>query len=332
MDEAKLPFDAVEFRAALRAWYRKNGRDLPWRKTRDPYATLVSEFMLQQTQVATVLAYFERWLRRFPDFESVARATEDEVLRAWQGLGYYSRARNLHAAAKIIGRNFRGSLPQTIEELQQLPGVGRYTANAIASFAFDQAVPIVETNVARVIARLFNFQIAIDTSAGRQALWKNAAQLLPQHHAREHNSALMDLGATICAARNPRCNLCPIRNFCCAIDPHLLPIKKAAPPLLHLRENHSFLFSRGRILLEKSTERWRGMWMLPRLFTSARNKKPLHVSQFSFTHHRVTLALFATSNGTRASKSQRWFHVRDLHAIAIPSPHRRALKQLLKEC
>jgi len=318
------------FRRALLRWYRRRGRDLPWRRTRDPYAVLVSEFMLQQTQVATVLPYYNEWLRRFPDFESIARASEDEILQAWQGLGYYSRPRSLQAAAKIVAKKFHGRLPQTIDEIETLPGVGRYTANAIASFAFDQAVPTVDANIARVIARLFNFRNPIDTTPGRDVLWQKAAALLPKRGARDHNSALMDLGALICVARNPKCNLCPVRKFCCATDPHLLPRKRPAPRLVRIKEQHGFTLSRGRVLLEKSQARWRGLWMLPRLSASPGNKKPLHVSEFPFTHHRVTLAVFATSNGTRASKSQRWFRVRDLHAVAIPSPHRRALNQLLK--
>ena len=145
----------LEFRSALNYWYRKNGRDLPWRRTRDPYAVLVSEFMLQQTQVATVMPYYKKWLQRFPNFAALAHASEAEVLHAWQGLGYYARARNLHATAKLVVDRHRGRFPRSIEQIVQLPGVGKYTAHAIATFAFDQSVPIVEANTSRVLSRLF---------------------------------------------------------------------------------------------------------------------------------------------------------------------------------
>ena len=171
--------------------------------TCDPYAILVSEFMLQQTQVATVIPYYEAWLRRFPNFASLARASENDVLRSWQGLGYYARARNLHATARAVLENHRGRFPQSIDRMRRLPGIGKYTANAVASFAFDRSVPIVETNTTRVLARLFDFRKSIDSSSGRKTLWQHAARLLPKSGARTFNSALLDLGALICVARNP---------------------------------------------------------------------------------------------------------------------------------
>ncbi len=162
---------AALFRRSLLNWYRQNARDLPWRRTADPYAILVSEFMLQQTQVATVIPYYDEWLRRFPDFATLAAASENDVLHAWQGLGYYARARYLHAAAQFVMQNFGGELPADTAKIAQLPGVGRYTAGAIASFAFDLPEPIVDANIARVLARLTNYKIPIDTSAGRAHLW-----------------------------------------------------------------------------------------------------------------------------------------------------------------
>src|SRR5262249_13018628 len=159
------------------------GRDLPWRRTRDPYAILVSESMLQQTQVATVIPYYQKWLRRFPDFASLARASENEVLRAWQGLGYYARARNLQTAAKTVVSRYGGNFPQRIEQMRQLSGIGKYTAHAVATFALNQSVPIVEANAARVLARLFNFRKSIDSAVGRKTLWRHAASLLPKSNA-----------------------------------------------------------------------------------------------------------------------------------------------------
>ena len=192
------------FRRSLFRWYRRHGRDLPWRRTRDPYAVLVSEFMLQQTQVAAVIPYYDKWLRRFPSLDALARASESDVLHAWQGLGYYARARNLHASAKAIVNEHGGKFPQLPEDLQSLPGVGRYTANAIATFAFGRSVPIVEANIGRVLARILNYQQPIDSSDGREAIWQIASKLVPARGARAFNSALMDLGALVCRPR-PKC-------------------------------------------------------------------------------------------------------------------------------
>ena len=157
-----MAFPKAEFRRALTTWYRKHGRDLPWRRTRDPYAILVSEVMLQQTQVATVIPYYHEWLRQFPDFAALNRASENDILRAWQGLGYYARARNLHATARAVVERFRGRFPRSIDQMQRLPGIGKYTGHAIANFAFDQAVPIIEANTARVLVRILNFRRPID--------------------------------------------------------------------------------------------------------------------------------------------------------------------------
>src|SRR5215475_250297 len=196
----RSPQNVRAFRRSLVGWYRRHGRDLPWRRTRDPYAILVSEFMLQQTQVATVIPYYHQWLGRFPSFASLACSSENEVLRAWQGLGYYARARNLHATAKTVVDRHGGQFPRAIYQMQQLPGVGKYTAHAVASFAFNQSVPIVEANTARVLARLFNLRKSIDSDLGRQTLWQYATSLLTKCDAATFNSALLDLGALICVA------------------------------------------------------------------------------------------------------------------------------------
>lgn len=315
-------------RSALGRWFAVNGRDLPWRRTRDPYAILVSEFMLQQTQVATVIPFYHRWLARFSNFAALARADESAILRAWEGLGYYARARNLHAAAKFVTQNFGGELPASVEEIARLPGVGHSTAGAIASFAFDRPEPIVEVNIARVLARLTNCEIPIDTSAGRAHLWQTATALLPTTGARKHNSALMDLGAMICLPRRPRCGQCPVRSFCRAANPARLPLKRDKPKTVFLTEPHVFRFHRNRVLLEQSRERWRGMWILPRL-PVAPPRAPLLQIDFPFTHHRITLAVFARPCPRLPNDNQHWFPLREIEGLPVPSPHRRALAQLL---
>ncbi len=284
--------------------------------------------MLQQTQVATVISYYQRWLDRFPDFAALAQAKESDVLHAWQGLGYYARARHLHAAGKFILENFGGELPADAAGIAQLPGVGRYTAGAIASFGFDLCEPIVDANIARVLARLTNWRNPIDSSAGRAHLWQTATALLPTNGAREHNSALIDLGAMICRPRRPRCAECPVRPFCRAQHPAMLPIKKKRPITVHLSEPHAFMRRHNRVLLEQSRKRWRGMWILPRL-PAAPRRRPLLQLDFPFTHHRITLAVFALSEPGLPNDRQQWFPLHALDGLPVPTPHRRALAKLL---
>ncbi|MGZ5003131.1 MAG: A/G-specific adenine glycosylase [Chthoniobacterales bacterium] len=281
--------------------------------------------MLQQTQVATVIPYYNRWLGRFPDFRSLAAASESDVLHAWQGLGYYARARNLHAVAKAVTHR---KFPTAVEEMRRLPGLGRYTANAVATFAFDQSVPVVEANIARLLARLTNLQLPIDSAAGREMVWNSAAALVPKQNAARFNSALMDLGATVCTARQPKCEICPVRNCCTSDDPMTLPRKRARPAVRKLVERHAFTQESGRILLEQSKTRWRGMWILPRLPNECKPTAALHRSEFPFTHHRITLSVHRHAN-KNVNTNARWFPISSLASIPMPSPHRRALTHLL---
>lgn len=319
------------FRGSLAVWFALHGRHLPWRKTRDPYAILVSEFMLQQTQVATVIPYYDKWLRRFPDFASVARASQGAVLHAWQGLGYYNRARNLHATAKIVQARYGGVFPSNIVAIRKLPGIGVYTANAVATFAFNQPVPIVEANIARVLARLFDVRVPIDSAIGRETLWKNAGQLVPKRNPACFNSALIDLGALVCLPIKPKCNVCPVKKFCRTKNPEELPIKKSKPRTKRLIEKHAFVFRRGKLLLERASARWLGMWMLPSLehgrLKQSSLRCALYKSTFPFTHHRVTLVVHRGPVPKRIGVDQRWF--RSIDHIAMPSPHRRAAEALL---
>jgi A/G-specific adenine glycosylase len=329
----RSPQDVRAFYRSLAAWYRRHGRDLPWRRTREPYAILVSEFMLQQTQVATVIPYYHKWLRRFPDFGSLARASENEVLRAWQGLGYYARARNLHATAKTVMDRYGGHFPRAIDQMQALPGIGKYTAHAVASFAFDQSVPIVEANTGRVLARLFNLRESIDSDPGRRTLWHHATCLLPKSDGATFNSALLDLGAVICVARKPKCDVCPVESLCRAQNPAALPIRNSRPETKRLIETHALIIRRGRILLEQSHHRWRGMWILPplvidRLRPSRFQRPPVYQSIFPFTHHRVTLSVYRRPAPNRIAPRQKWF--RSIDEVAMPSPHRRAVQSLIQ--
>jgi A/G-specific adenine glycosylase len=315
------------FRRSLVQWFRRHGRDLPWRRTTDPYRIVVSEFMLQQTQVTTVIPYYNQWLRRFPNFLALARASETDVLRAWQGLGYYARARNLHATATAIVNGCGGRFPRSIEQMQQLPGIGKYTAHAIASFAFDQPAPIVEANTARVLSRLFNRHVPVDSNAGRTTLWNDAAMLVPKSNVRMYNSALTDLGALICLPRKAKCDICPVEKFCDAKDPEALPVRRPRLRVRRLRENHALMLRQGKMLLEQSSTRWRGMWILPRLQTKTATGRPIYTSAFPFTHHQVELVVYPLPAPKQLAPDQRWFV--SIDHIPMPSPHRRAAAYFL---
>lgn len=202
------------FQARLLRWFRENGRDLPWRRTRDPYKILVSEVMLQQTQVERVREYYGRFLREYPTAQDLAAARPARVRESWDGLGYYARARNLHATARMVMRQHGGRLPRRLEELQALPGVGRYTAGAVASFAYGEPAPVLDTNVRRVLSRIFVRRKASRPAAEERRLWALAEAVIPDGEAWTMNQALMDFGATVCAARKPRCARCPLRRLC----------------------------------------------------------------------------------------------------------------------
>lgn len=267
--------NSAAFSRRLLAWYQRDRRDLPWRPPKsadpaaeplpDPYHVLVSEAMLQQTQVATVVPYFQRFLARFPALTDLAAAPEQEVLRHWQGLGYYSRARNLQKSAQQIVAHFDGQIPDSLDQLLQLPGVGRYTAGAIASIAFGRRTPILDGNVIRVICRLDAIKANPAQPAVREMLWTRAAAILPRTRLSEFNSALMELGAMVCTPRSPKCLLCPVRAHCQAfaagIQERIPPPKPAKPTPLEQRWTFG-IHCNGKFLLEQRppTGRWAGMW------------------------------------------------------------------------
>jgi A/G-specific adenine glycosylase len=214
MLRSKALTHASVFRRRLLAWFRRHGRDLPWRRTRDPYHVVVSEFMLQQTQVSRVVGYYGRFLQRYPTLESLASASPRTVRESWEGLGYYRRATNLHRLARTVVRELGGRIPSEPAELRRLPGVGRYTAGAVATFAFERSTAAVDTNVARVLQRVFHPRLQ-GPAAGRR-LWSTAEQIVPRQGsaAWSFNQALMELGALVCTARDARCGICPVREVC----------------------------------------------------------------------------------------------------------------------
>ncbi len=323
-----------KFRAALVAWFRREGRDYPWRRTHDPYAILVSEVMLQQTQIATVLGrgYYVRWLEQFPDVCTLAAATEQQILKAWEGLGYYSRARNLQRAAQMIVAEHGGKFPRTLEAIAALPGVGRYTAGAVLSFACNKPAPIVDGNVARVLARLFNLQEEVNTPSGQRTLWAWAEVLLYPKHPRDYNSALMELGQRICTPRQPSCDECPVRALCQSAGPgaDALPLKKAARATLFLDE-HVLWVQRDDCLLlvQESGRRRRGLWRLPVRSASETASLPLlSRTQYSITHHRVTLHVHDAPQ-TNASTEEVWQPLAILESLPMPGPLRKVVETII---
>jgi A/G-specific adenine glycosylase len=295
------------------AFYRDHRRDLPWRRTRDAYAIWVSEIMLQQTRVATATPYFERWMARFPSVHALAEAPLDEVLAAWSGLGYYRRARNLHRGAREVVARYGGQVPGSAEALRALPGVGRYTAGAIASVAFGEPAPIVDGNVARVLARLYAIDDDIKATATSRRLWSRAAALVPAEAPGDFNQGLMELGATVCTPSSPRCGRCPLTALCRArargLEGELprTPRRKRASELPLLASSAAWIERGGRVLLARRPAEglFGGLWELPQaeggpaklaeLFAGAATllaEEPVARHRQVLSHRRLDLEVF----------------------------------------
>jgi len=255
-------------RQQLIAWYEESQRDFPWRRGNDPYRILVSEMMLVQTTAAAVIPYFERFLRRFPDVQTLASADEADVLKAWEGLGYYRRARHLQAAARTIVDRHAGQMPRELDAVRALPGVGRYVAGAILSFAFDLPAPIVEANSQRVLARLLAWRGDLKTSASQTRLWTAAERLVPPREASKFNQALMDLGALVCTPRSPGCLLCPLASLCAARRLGIqdsVPVVTPRPRPLAVTEACAVVVREGTVLVVQRSDGglWSRFWEFP---------------------------------------------------------------------
>jgi len=281
-----LPTDSSKwkqgFRRRLLAWYAKHERDLPWRRSQNPYRVWLSEVMLQQTQVETVKPYFLRFLKAFPTVKHLARADEQEVLRLWEGLGYYRRARGLHAAAKEVVAEHGGRFPQDVATLQTLPGIGRYTAGAIASIAFNQRAPILEANTIRLLARLLAYSDDPTKAAGQRVLWSMATEILPHKDVARFNQALMELGSLVCTPVKPQCESCPVQRHCRAYEQgrqHEIPLQKAGLKFESITEAAVVVRKNGHVLIRRCAEgqRWAGLWDFPRFEMEAEG--PLFVQE-----------------------------------------------------
>jgi A/G-specific adenine glycosylase len=340
----------------LKRWYAVHRRDLPWRPPMgtcapvDPYAVLVSEFMLQQTQVATVSGYFLRFMKSFPTLSALAAASEQDVLRHWQGLGYYSRARNLLAAAKRIEADFAGQIPRGADELSALPGIGRYTAGAISSIAFGRRTAILDGNVARVLCRLKKIQSDPRQPETIKLLWHLAEEILPRRDCGQFNSALMELGATICTPRRPRCPICPVRSFCQAFAAGLqetIPApRKSRPTPIHARWTLC-IRRHNRWLMERrpSAGRWAGLWQFPTVEagrippTSAAIAAQIGIPigplrqlgqiRHALTHRRyIFTAFIAIALSASRSQNRKWIRLEDLDDIPLSRPQLKIAEML----
>ncbi len=301
----------------IRNWYKNNARDLPWRRTSDPYAIWVSEIMLQQTRVETVIPYYKRWMSDLPTLQALVLAGQDQVLKLWEGLGYYSRVLNLHKAANLIVEGFDGKLPEDIKSLESLPGIGRYTAGAISSIAFNHRSPILDGNIKRVFSRLFDISTPIKTSETEKELWRIAEDLLPADDPGEFNQALMELGALVCLPKIPDCDRCPLQADCLAFKYNLQndrPVRKLKSPLPHLQVTAAVIEKDGKFLLAKRPLEGLlgGMWEFPggkqekgetlpltlereikeELDASIEIEDHLGTYHHAYTHYKVTLHAF----------------------------------------
>lgn len=331
----------------LLEWYDRNARTLPWRGIHDPYRTWVSETMLQQTRVETVLGYYERFLARFPTVEALASAPQDDVLKLWEGLGYYSRARNLHRGAQQVVSEFGGVIPQDAAELQKISGVGPYTAGAIASIAYDRPVPAVDGNVIRVVSRLCGIRENVGVPSVRRMLEGQAAALVPQLRPGDFNQAMMDLGATVCVPGTPACERCPLSSLCAAFaegDAEELPVLPRKNPPKQLQYDVCLIFSGDRVLMRQRTEKMlSGLWVFPMLEGESTVKQlPKAVKRLMrlsvgsieacgaarhvFTHQVWNMKLYVmrAENGGEAPEGWRFVSLEEMEQLAIPTAVRAA--------
>jgi len=343
----------------LLRWYQSHHRNLPWRQTRNPYRIWISEVMLQQTQVDTVIPYYRKFLKRFPTLRSLARADLSAVLKVWEGLGYYARARHLHKAAKLLVTEYRGKLPDNYAHLRRLPGIGDYTAAAIASIVFSEPVAVLDGNARRVIARWIALRDDVSTAESQKLLTAAAQQNLDRRNPGDWNQAIMELGATVCLPRNPRCGECPVASSCEANRlslQHLIPVKKLRKAIPHYQVTAAVLEKNGRILIARRHEKGLlgGLWEFPggkqeagetlraalkremreELAIEVRVGKKMQEVEHSYSHFRITLHVFRcrliSGRPKPLSCAQiKWVKPRELNRYAFPRADRHVIEKLM---
>jgi A/G-specific adenine glycosylase len=345
----------MDFSSRIVAWQKRHGRhDLPWQNTRDPYRIWLSEIMLQQTQVATVIPYYSRFLEKFPTLRKLASASEDEVLALWSGLGYYSRGRNLLRAARIVTEQFGGEFPCAFDDISALPGIGQSTAAAISAFAFGERRAILDGNVKRVFARHFGIAGFPGEKKVESRLWSVANEALPKKNIEAYTQGLMDLGATVCLRTRPLCLACPVEESCVAKSEgrvHELPSPRPKKTIPEKSTTMLIIAHEGEVLLEKRppTGVWAGMWCFPELINGAsprdvcrdrfgletKSSKPWDVLQHGFTHFKLSITPQPIAVQKKLSRAAEpgvmWLSIDDALKAAIPKPVRELLVRLQSE-
>ena len=359
-------FDRTFLTEQLIAWFRETKRDLPWRQTYDPYHVWISEVMLQQTQMERGVRYFLRWIERFPAVMDVACASDDEILVYWEGLGYYARARNLHKAAQEITKKYAGNVPADYETLLTLPGIGPYTAAAVASIAGNQDVVVIDANVNRIFARIFNIDELIKSKGSQTKVRHIAHTLLPSGKARIFNQALMDFGGLVCTPKSPRCDMCAVQRLCVSYKLGLVrkrPVLQPPKKSVSVVRVAAVIMSRGQIFMQKrsSSSVWGGLWEFPGgevaignfkggeldLISEVRKDTGLSIIQDSFivevfhqyTHHKVTLRSYVCrlENADRpkprlcTASCCNWVTPVEMDALPCPSGVRKVIEYLKQE-
>lgn len=350
-----------QFNRLILAWYTQHARELPWRGHVDAYGVWVSEIMLQQTRVETVIPYFQRWMRVFPTLTDLAAADEQQVLNLWEGLGYYSRSRSMVKAAHLVIDHYDGKLPSSPADLIRLPGIGKYTAAAISSIAFGADVAVLDGNVKRVLSRVLRFPNAVNTPDGEKKLWRLAEYLLPKGAAGDYNQALMDLGATLCTPRNPICNECPVISLCCAFktdSQEQYPVMREKQPIPHITVCAAIIQQDGLVLIARRPSKGLlgGLWEFPggkvesgeslqeALIREIREELGAEITvvqhfgeyQHAYTHFKVTLHAWL-SNLTSAApvaleaSEIRWVKVGDLADFPMGKIDRSISNDLIKQ-
>jgi A/G-specific adenine glycosylase len=341
------PLLSRKIQTKLLRWFEKNGRDLPWRETRDPYAIWVSEIMLQQTQVLTVIPYYQKFLKSFPTVRHLAKADLSKVLKVWEGLGYYSRARNLHRASGVVLSRFRGKIPDNLKDLLALPGIGKYTAGAILSIAYNKEAPILDGNVKRVLSRLFAVSGNPVRGKTEGLLWHLSESLIPKGFASSFNQGLMDLGSMVCTPKDPQCSRCPLHRLCkgkASGKPEEYPSRIIKKKIPHIGAISAVIEKKGKVLLSQRPPKGLlgGLWEFPNwrsegkrgsrlrlrnyikkeMGTNVEVKESIGTFKQTFSHFKLILDVF-TCEAIDGRGKGKWVPIRNLHLFPMSRVHRR---------
>ena len=326
------------FNVSIIKWHKKFGRhDLPWQKSKDPYHVWVSEIMLQQTQVVTVISYYQKFITKFKTIKALAQASEDLVLSMWSGLGFYSRARNLHAASIMIMKEYSGHFPDNFQDMIKLPGIGRSTAGAILAFCFNKPYPILDGNVKRVLSRVYGITTPINNSSTEKKLWLISEKNLPKKNIDIYTQAIMDFGATLCIPKKPKCNICPLTQSCIAFDKGLtaqIP-KKNIVKKNDIKKTHFYIYEYQKqvFLVKNRSGVWNGLWLPPNEEIKLKNKQIIKHGhrQSVFSHYKL---VFEYTFVRALSKPEiklkgLWINWQDIQDLGLPAPIKKLLIELL---